>query len=280
MNILVAKGAGFCFGVRRAAEMTMTEAKSGDNIQTFGPLIHNPEYIRTLQDSGITVVNTPEEIVTNKIITRTHGITKELESKLFAKKLEIIDATCPFVKKVQKLAADHAKRGYEVLILGETNHPEIVSVVSYAPTAHVVNDITDIPEIEKDKNILFISQTTQSTSKFHEISVYLCNKYPNVETVNTICGATENNQNEVQNLSKEVDLMIIVGGKESSNTTRLREVAEKNVTTHHILNETEIQKSWFQGVSTVGIAAGASTPDFSIDAVVRHIERLENEVPK
>ncbi len=280
MNIIVAKGAGFCFGVRRAAEMTMTEAKSGDNIQTFGPLIHNPEYIRTLQDSGITVANTPEEIVTNKIITRTHGITKELESKLSAKNLEVVDATCPFVKKVQKLAADHAKRGYEVLILGETNHPEIVSVVSYAPTAHVVGDIKDIPEIDKDKNILFISQTTQSTSKFHEISVFLCNKYPNVETVNTICGATENNQNEVQNLSKEVDLMIIVGGKESSNTTRLREVAEKNVATHHILNESEIQKDWFTGVSTVGIAAGASTPDFSIDAVVRHIEKLENELPK
>ncbi len=277
MNIIVAKGAGFCFGVRRAADITIEETEKGELIQTYGPLIHNPEYITKLSEYGVTVANTPEEINTKKIITRTHGITKELEKELEKRDLAIIDATCPFVRKVQKLANEYSEKGYEVLLLGEDKHPEIISVKSYAPGAHVINTASDIPKIDNKKNILFISQTTQSTSKFKKISEYLCKTFPNVEIINTICGATENNQKEVADIAKTVEMMIIIGGKESSNTTRLREVAEQYVPTHHILSEREIEPAWFANVGTVGIAAGASTPDFSIDAVVKKIEEISNE---
>jgi len=280
MNIIVAKGAGFCFGVNRAANIVMDEAKKGTKVQTYGPLIHNPEYIQRLSEIGVTSANSPEEIESKTIVTRTHGITRELEIELAKKNLTVVDATCPFVKKVQKLAEDYTKRGYEVIILGEENHPEIISVKSYAPLAHVVNSTDDVPPLDKNNNILFISQTTQSTDKYHKIGSFLLKTYPNVETINTICGATENNQNEVSEMAKEVDLMIIIGGKESSNTSRLREVAEKFVKTHHILNARELQKEWFANVGTVGIAAGASTPDFSIEEVKKYIEKFNDDDDK
>lgn len=275
MKIIIAKESGFCFGVKRASDMAISAAKSCKKIQTLGPLIHNPEYIKYVKKYNINIIDNLDKITAEKIVIRSHGITKYLEKKIREKEKEIIDATCPFVKRVQKMAEELEKSSYKVLILGKKSHPEVLGIKSYAPKSHIVKDIKDIPAFKKEDKVALISQTTQNIKTFEEIAKFLKEKYKNLKIFNTICDATEKRQGEARQLAQKVDIMIIIGGRDSSNTTRLKEVCESFVETYHIENESELKRQWFLGKKTAGITAGASTPDFSISAVVKKIKKYD-----
>ncbi|NTU70051.1 4-hydroxy-3-methylbut-2-enyl diphosphate reductase [bacterium] len=234
MKILIAKEAGFCFGVKRAADLVHQKSTSHKKINTLGPLIHNNEFIDYLKSQNVEPVEDKSQIKAKALVLRSHGIPKEEEQDLRDLDLDIIDATCPFVKRVHKLASELEDKGYKLLILGEKEHPEIKGIISYAKNPILVNSVKDIPNFSKDEKIAFISQTTQSLSLFDEISKHLKNEYKNVKIINTVCDATEKRQVAAYKLSKKVDIMIVVGGKHSSNTTRLKEVCEKSIETFHI----------------------------------------------
>lgn len=272
MKVLLAKEAGFCFGVKRAAEMITQSINDGEKINTYGPLIHNPEFTKFLEKKGVFIVNSLGDIKAKKVVIRSHGITKEEERKIRNKKVKIINATCPFVKKVQKQAEIFEKQGYKILILGEKSHPEVIGINGYAPSSIVIKDISDIPEFEAKEKIGLISQTTQNLKLFNKIVEFLKKKYKNLEIINTICDATKKRQKAAGQLARKVDIMVVIGGRNSSNTTRLKEICEKITKTYHIEKDSELKKEWFLKVKSVGITAGASTPDFSIFQVLETIK--------
>lgn len=279
MKIILAKEAGFCFGVKRATEMTLKTAKS-TTLCTLGPLIHNPEFTNYLGSRGILIVKNVDNIKSDSVVIRSHGVTKNIEVKIRKKGKKIIDATCPFVKRVQKLAEEFDQKGYKVLVLGEKDHSEIVGIRSYAPKSIVIKNLKDVPKFSKNEKIAFISQTTQDSKLFDDIAKSLKSKFNNLKAVKTICNATESRQKAARQLAKEVDIMIVIGGKNSSNTTRLKEICEKITTTYHIESEKEFKKEWFNSAETVGITAGASTPDFSINAVLSKLNNYEKKNTK
>jgi 4-hydroxy-3-methylbut-2-enyl diphosphate reductase len=276
MRIIIAKEAGFCFGVKRAANLVLDKKHKGKKINTIGPLIHNNQFIKHLEKNDIKVVNKKEDADAEKIVIRSHGITKEEQQELEKDFKEIIDATCPFVKKVHNLAEDFEKRGFQVFIFGEDKHPEVLGIKSYAKNATSIMSIDDIKKFDKNLKIALLSQTTQNLRKFQELSEYIQNNFENFEIVNTICDATEKRQEAAKELAKKVDVMIVIGGKHSSNTSRLYDVSSKIVKSFHIETEDELKKEWFFNISKVGITAGASTPDFIIEKVIKKIKTYEN----
>jgi 4-hydroxy-3-methylbut-2-enyl diphosphate reductase len=276
MEVLLSKDAGFCFGVKRAVELLETDRK---DLVSFGELIHNPDFTKILKEKGIYAIYDPKEAAGKAVVIRAHGIPIEMDRELRKYASSVIDGTCPFVKKVQNYASKYKKEGYKILILGEKEHPEVVGIISYAKDARVINDISDIQEYKADEKILFISQTTQNLSKFMEIGDFLAKKYPKAVIKNTICNATEEKQKSAIELAGKVDMMVVVGGKNSSNTTRLKEICEKVVETVHIENAEELEMRLFENKSKVGVTAGASTPDYVIGEVVNTIYR-ETKVNK
>jgi len=286
MKILIAKEAGFCFGAERASKLILSK-KGKEKVFTLGPLVHNGEFIKYLETRNVFVASDLEDIKSDKVAIRSHGVSKELEEELKAKDFKLIDATCPYVKRVQKLAEKLEKEGYKVLIFGETIHSEVQGIKSYAPKAIIIKGIEDVKKIIKGspdarqskvgislglKKIALISQTTQNLEEFEKLASFLRANYRNPKIFNTICDATEKRQEAARQLAQKVDIMIVIGGKNSSNTTRLKEICEEIVLTHHIENEKELQKNWFLKVKSVGVTAGASTPDFSIKAVLNRIK--------
>jgi 4-hydroxy-3-methylbut-2-enyl diphosphate reductase len=276
MKIILAKNLGFCYGVKRATEVALKEASLDEGLETFGPLIHNSEFLKLLQTKGIGIADVVDNIQGKKIVIRAHGVPKEIEDKIMNKNIKIIDATCPFVKKVQNLAQKFYKDGYNVLILGDKNHPEVIGIQSYAPNSFVIKDLTDIPRNLKKDKIIFISQTTQDLRKFREIAQTLRKKFKRVVIINTICDTTDKRQKSAKILAKKVDLMIIIGDKNSSNTIRLKEICEIITRTQHIEKRSDLNKEWFKNIKSVGITAGASTPDFLIKDVLKTIKRIDN----
>lgn len=268
MEVILANNAGFCFGVDRASKKAIEAAKNGEKVQTLGPLIHNPDFLKHLESKGITVADSIGDITAKKLIIRAHGITKEIEQELENRDIEVINATCIFVKKVQELAEKLTKDGFTVIILGEDDHPEVIGLKSYAPDSYTITSMDSIPKLDPSSKVAFISQTTQSVKIFEEIAEKIKKTYKDHKIHNTICSTTDKRQKAAKDLAQKVDLMIIIGGKDSSNTTRLKEVCEKFVRTYHIENYTELEESWFKDIKKVGISAGASTPYFSIEAVL------------
>ncbi|HBG81588.1 TPA: 4-hydroxy-3-methylbut-2-enyl diphosphate reductase [candidate division CPR2 bacterium] len=273
MEIKIAKELGFCFGVKRAADMTLAEV-NGEVINTLGPLIHNPEFTKFLETRNAYVADTVGDIKGKKVVIRAHGIPKETEQEIQENNIEIIDATCPYVKRVQQLAEKYYNKGYSVFILGEKDHPEVIGIESYAPNSIVLKYEHDIPDLPPESKVALISQTTQKFKTFDSLACALKKRFKNVAITNTICDATEKRQKAAMKLAKEVEIMIVIGGKNSSNTTKLKEICGQIVKTHHIETEKELKKEWLKDIKTVGITAGASTPDFSIEKVVEKIKSI------
>jgi len=233
-----------------------------------------------LEKKDISVASDLSSINARTVVIRSHGVPKDIEEKIRGKKVRVIDTTCPFVKRVQNLAYKLEQEGYKVLILGEESHPEVVGIKSYAPRAVIVNNINDIQQgIRRGKiglkpeKIALISQTTKDLKLFQKISEFLREKFKDIKIINTICDATEKRQEAARQLAAEVDIMIVIGGKNSSNTTRLREICEKITKTYHIEKADELRREWFRLAESVGLTAGASTPDFSVKGVLREIEK-------
>ena len=273
MQVLKTKHLGFCFGVKRAINIVIREAEQNKGkIYTIGPIIHNPQMVDSLKEKGIIPVDDVYKIDDGVVVFRTHVIKKEEEAYIKGKGLPIIDTTCPFVKRVRKGAIFLKKNGYKVVIVGDKDHPEVKSVLSYLDNDGIV---LQIPTSIKEKKIGVVSQTTQDKETFFNIVRGLIEGVEELRVYNTICQSTEVRQDEAAMLASKVDLMLIVGGKNSSNTTKLYNVVKRvQPLTYHIETEKDIMPEWFSGVNKVGITGGASTPDHILDIVERRVNNL------
>ena len=276
-KITVAKSAGFCFGVKRAIDLAQDIASKNKDVYTFGPLIHNPQEVSRLEKENIKVVEDYSKIDKGVLVLRTHGIPLDIYENLSKKEnIKIVDAACPFVKKAQDIIKELSNDSEQIVIVGERKHPEVVALVSYGKgKCVVVEDQKDIKNVKKTDIIYIVSQTTQSPKKFEEI-VNEISKISQVKVFNTICRATFDRQSAAEKLAKEVDVMIVIGGKNSGNTTRLYQICSKITKTYHIENVDEIEPAWFEKVETVGITAGASTPDWIIESIKGRIKEITN----
>jgi 4-hydroxy-3-methylbut-2-enyl diphosphate reductase len=276
MKVIVAKTAGFCFGVKRAIDMAFKMAlEKREGVYTLGPIIHNPQVVETLRDKGIEPI---EDINKKKdikaLIIRTHGIPLNLSKKIISKGYEIIDATCPFVKKAQYYAKLLSKEGYQVIILGEKNHPEVKSLKSYANNDVVVTDgKAPLPNLKTKVGI--IVQTTQTLETLKKVLSDALEHAKEIKVYNTICNSTTLRLKETGKMAKKVDVMFVVGGKNSANTTQLTKLCKSlSVPTYHIETSSEIRDEWIKGAKTLGITAGASTPDWIIKEVEKRIRDI------
>jgi len=274
LKIELAKKYGFCFGVKRAIKI----AENSPNSATYGELIHNGEEIKRLKDNyNVKTLTSFESLKDEKsIIIRTHGITKGDLEALQKEGKEIIDATCPFVTSPQKIVEEMSKEGYNIVIFGDINHPEVKGIISYSKTP--VFTTLNPSELDKERlgrKVAVISQTTKKIEEFTSLVNYLMTRVKEVRVFNTICNATLENQEAVFELAKRADVMIIIGGKNSSNTKQLylisKDICEDS---YHIENENELKEEWFSGKKLCGISAGASTPDWIIQKVADKIKTI------
>lgn len=284
MQIIVAENAGFCFGVKRAADMAFQAAESSgvEKIVSLGPIIHSPQLVSRLEEKGVRVVHHVETIDSGKVIVRSHGVTADELDAITARGLEVVDATCPFVKKAQEYAALLAGEGYDVVIVGEKEHPEVQGIVSYARGAsrqvHVVATPDEACELVQQRigRLGIVAQTTQALENLQQIVDVFLGRVRELRIFNTICDATTVRQNEARDVAARVDLMLVVGGFNSANTTRLAQIcAAIQPQTRHIETAAEIDPAWFRNVTTVGVTAGASTPRWIIDEVVAAVQALD-----
>ena len=275
MKVKLASNYGFCFGVKRAIKI----AEDYKNSSTIGPLIHNQDEINRLRnDFNVGLYTNLSDVKDHDtVIIRTHGIPKDDLKNLRAQKAKIINATCPFVTTPQQIVKKMSKEGYSILIFGDADHPEVKGVQSYGEDQNDVHIILEPSDIEnlvfKNNKIATVAQTTKKKEKYLEIVNALILKNKEVRVFNTICDATFENQDAARDLSKEVDVMIVIGGKNSSNTKQLHSICLENCADSYLIeNETELQNSWFLNKKLCGITAGASTPDWIIQQVVEKVE--------
>ena len=273
-RIVIASEAGACYGVERALRMVEDAAKTSTvPVHTLGPLIHNPRVVDDLAAKGVTVVASPEDSAGDTLLLRTHGVTPEEERRARELCHDVLDATCPFVKKVHLAASRLYREGYQVVVVGEAGHPEVEATLPHAPGAVVVGDVPKAEELPFCKKIGVVVQTTQSRSNLQHVVSALLDRAEEVRVVNTICDATSGHQGACAELAARADVMIVIGGRISANTKRLAEIAaELCPRTYHIEGADELDPSWLVGAGLIGITAGASTPASQIDAVRRAIE--------
>lgn len=273
-RIEIASEAGACYGVERALRMVEDAAKTSTvPVHTLGPLIHNPRVVDDLAAKGVTVVASPEESSGDTLLLRTHGVTPEEERRARELCHDVLDATCPFVKKVHLAASRLYREGYQVVVVGEAGHPEVEATLPHAPGAVVVGDASEVAKLPVCKKIGVVVQTTQSRSNLEHVVSALLGRAEEVRVVNTICDATSGHQGACAELAARADVMIVIGGRISANTKRLAEIAaELCPRTYHIEGADELDPSWLVGAGLIGITAGASTPASQIDAVRRAIE--------
>ena len=277
MEIILAKSAGFCFGVRRATRMAFEAAAEYEHICSLGPVIHSPQVVKGLAEQGVKVVDKAEDIPPGSVIIRSHGVTAEEMEKVQTNDLTIVDATCPFVKKTQGYASRLHNEGYTVVIVGEMEHPEVQGIVSYAGDSevHVVADAEQAAALPRMQKVGIVAQTTQLYENLQDIMDVCLAKSQELRVFNTICDATSVRQNEAREIARSVELMFVIGGHASANTSRLTGICrEIQPQTWHIETPEEINPEWFYGVAKVGVTAGASTPRWLIDDVVARIAEL------
>lgn len=279
MKLIIAKSAGFCFGVKRAMEMALDAARKYPHpLYTFGPLIHNPQAVEYLERQGINVKERMEEISSGTVILRSHGVPfKDLE-KARKKNLRIIDATCPIVKRAHFYAKFLRRNGYTLLIVGDANHPEVEAIRSYLDReVEVIETPEALKQVGPWKKLGIIAQTTQSSGLFKEVVSASLERAKEVRVFNTICHATTVRQKEAVEIARKVECMIVVGGYNSGNTQRLAGICrEVQPRAHHIETAQELQPRWLTRKEKVGLTAGASTPAWIIEDVEREIRRLKN----
>ena len=276
MDIEIADGSGFCFGVRRAVNLALRAAEDhGRRTVTLGPLVHNPLVVERLEAKGIRAV---EEVAgdADVVVLRAHWTPAPQEESLRRRRLEIVDATCPFVKRAQRHARALREEWYQVVILGDRAHPEVASVRSYAGDDAVVVESADDLPVALGPRVGVMAQTTQPEEAFLRLVRRLAPGAAEVRVVNTVCRSTAARRAETEKLASRVQVMIVLGGRRSHNTRELARVSRlAGVDTHHIERARELQRQWFRNVGHVGVAAGASTPDEAIEDVVRRIRSFE-----
>ena len=279
MKIYKARVMGFCYGVRKAMEIAENAAVSGQKTVTLGPIIHNPQVVARLAGKGISPVMSTDEITDETVIIRSHGIGPSCYNNLKRKKSVLLDATCPFVKRNQEIAKGLAAEGKKIVLVGEKKHPEMLSVAEWAGEApYIVETMEDVEALPDLDEVHIVIQTTFSLSLADRLITAIKRKAGSVSVHKTICNATSDRQTAAGELARNVDVMIVIGGRNSANTGRLVEVCQaEGAVTHHIETAAELKKEWFHSQCKVGITAGASTPDWIIEEVFFMNEMLEQE---
>ena len=277
MRAIVAEGAGFCFGVKRALKMAFEAARKGDGtVVTLGPIIHNPQVVARLEEEGLRVVRNLDEVEGGTLVVRSHGLPRKVLAEAEAKGMTIVDATCPFVKQAQERAAQLEREGHAVVVVGEEDHPEVLSITgSLEGAATVVDGTMVLPELPKARRYGVVCQTTQPQEHLSAVVQDLLSKAREIKVFNTICEATFARQESALEMAREVDVMLIVGGRNSANTRRLWELCrDAGCDAYHIETADELEPKWFEGKEEVGITGGASTPQWIVDDVVAAVERI------
>ena len=282
MRIVFAKEIGFCFGVKRALKMVednISELKKP--VRMYGSLVHNEEVVKKLEREGIKVVSDIKGIREGTLIITAHGVSPAVKNRLLKKReLSLLDTTCPLVVRAQKAAASLTREGRKVLILGDSNHQEVLGIKGAAgKKAIIFSSKEELLRIkpEKDRKYGLVAQTTQSFEKFKEIEEIVKIKFPQVRVVNTICPTTFERQKEIRKLAKETDAVLVIGSTTSANTKRLYQISiEINHRTFFVRTAGDLKRKWFEGIESVGIGAGASTPDWIIDEVVEKLKTLSS----
>ncbi len=280
MDVIIAKHAGVCFGVKRAIDLAFTAARNYRNhVYTIGPLIHNPQVVKQLREAGVIVKEGIEDIAEGTVIFRSHGVPRHLAEKAREKGLRIVDATCPFVKRAHGFARFLSRNGYLVIVVGDQSHPEVKSLKSYVEgEAMVVSSPGELADWAGRRKVGVVAQTTQSLEKFREIVAICLEKAREVRVYNTICDATALRQREALDLAHKVDCIIVIGGHKSANTKRLAEICRRILgDTYHVERVEELNLSWFSGKGRIGVVGGASTPGWVIEEVVEGLRRMVSQ---
>jgi 4-hydroxy-3-methylbut-2-enyl diphosphate reductase len=281
MEVLLAEEFGFCFGVERAVEMVEEAVASGGVVRSLGPLIHNSQEMKRLEAQGVQTIDAPAEADANvTAVIRAHGVTPQVQRDLEARAAKVVDATCPFVTKVQKLAERAAEEGRDVIVVGNPDHPEMIGVVGYAPNnTHVVRDATEVAALPMLHEPLVVSQTTIKLQTFLDAAEAVRAKSDaEPQIVNTICSATRDRQDAARALAGEVDAFYIIGGRHSSNSVKLLAVCKEQCDKSYLIETAdEINSADLAGIDRVGVTAGASTPNWLINQVVKRLRDIGAE---
>lgn len=280
-RIVVAEVLGFCFGVRRAVDIT--EAARRDRIgkiTMLGPLVHNEQVIERMKSNAIDTQAELEQITEGTVVMSAHGVPPTTLMQARAQGLDIVDVTCPFVTKVHRTAKQLVEQGYQLLLVGDPGHTEVKGVIgaveAIGGTVTLISSPEQVRDLKLSKKVGVVSQTTQMASTFASVVAEVCRKAQDVRAINTVCNATDELQEAAVRLAGQVDVVIVVGGKNSANTRRLRRLCEEQgVAAYHIETPEEIVESWFTGHERIGLTAGASTPDWIIEDVARHLNHGE-----
>lgn len=286
MKILIAEHSGYCYGVKRAVQLldkVVETARNSENrnIYTLGPIIHNEQVTDYYKQKGVKIVDKISDITDNnhvnvQVVVRSHGAGEEVYAQAKEKNFSLIDATCPYVKKIQNKVSTYALKGYNIIVVGDKTHPEVIGINGWCNNeALIVAEPSDLVKLSGP--VCVVVQTTFNVNKWLEIEPYLRELYSEVLIFNTICMATEERQHAASELARKVDLMLVIGGKHSSNTSKLVKICSDIVRTIHIETKDDLKPSDWQGLDTIGIVAGASTPDWIVETVVLKIEN-EGEV--
>ncbi|SFT33390.1 4-hydroxy-3-methylbut-2-enyl diphosphate reductase [Selenomonas sp. GACV-9] len=268
MEVILADYLGFCYGVKRAITIAKENASADGTACTLGPIIHNPQMVERLKQEGVGSVNALDEMEKGTVIIRSHGVGPQVYDAAEARGLEVVDATCPHVKKAQLSAKSLVDEGYSVVIVGEKEHPEVRSIFEWsAAKASVIETVEEAVALPSCAKLGIVCQTTFSGAKFREIVSHLLEKSRDIRILRTICTATDQRQAAAMELAAKVDMMLVIGGKNSANTTRLAQLCADKCRTYHIETAAELQDEWFDKIEKIGITAGASTPDWIIKEV-------------
>ena len=273
MEVILAEYLGFCYGVKRAIKIARENTDGKSN--TLGPIIHNPQMVERLKSEGVGTVEDLDDADAGTIIIRSHGVGPQVYKEISSKGLKIVDATCPHVKKAQTAARELSESGYKVVIVGEKNHPEVKSIFEWAAgRATILETEEEAKNFSTCPKLGIVSQTTVASGHFKKIVGWLLDKSKDIKILRTICTATEQRQTAAMELAEVVDVMIVVGGRNSANTTKLAKLCSGKCKTYHIETAQEILPDWFKKSNKVGITAGASTPDWIIREVYDKCQRI------
>ena len=276
MKVLIAQKCGFCHGVRNAIRVANQTLEDEHDVYCLGPIIHNKDMVDQLSQNGLKTVNNPDEILSGTVLIRSHGAAPKQIESLKDRGLNIVDATCVLVKRVQHIASEFEKEGYKAVIIGEEDHPEVQAVVGCAEDVIVITEESDIDKLPKHTKLGIVCQTTQSPEHFGKMlgAIGQCD-FSELKVINTLCKEAIKRQESAVELCKQVDIMFVLGGLDSANTKRLAELCKTfNPKTYHLQNWNELDTSLISGNMTAGVTAGASTPDWIIDDFVKNLEQM------
>lgn len=278
MNVKIAKEAGFCFGVKRAMKMAWNELETNDDIYALGPIIHNKQAVSKYEEKGLKTVEAIDSIPNFKnMIIRSHGVSEKVYKDANEKQINVVDTTCPYVKKIHRIVKTYHDKGYEIIVIGDSKHPEVIGINGWCgDCAKIIKTLDDLYSIKFDnsKKHVVVAQTTINLELYNEIISKLDKKLDNIIFNNTICSATKVRQLSAKELSQEVDCMVVVGGKHSSNTQKLVNICRETVETFAIETKQDLNIDKLKEYELIGITAGASTPDWIIEDVVEFIESI------